>query len=53
MDSTMSRTKKYLSYFGKSFFRDKIAITLVILILLAIAGIIYGLTKGKSEDSTP
>jgi len=40
MDSTLNRTKKYLAYFGRSFYRDKIALTLMCLICLTIAGII-------------
>lgn len=40
MDSTLSRTKKYLAYFGKSFFKDKVAISFILLIVLSILGII-------------
>jgi hypothetical protein len=53
MDGTMQRTKKYLAYFGKSFFRDKIAITLILLIILTIIGIIYGKLHGKDDNSPP
>ena len=40
MDSTMTRTKKYLAYFAKSFFKDKVAISMILLIVLALVGII-------------
>jgi hypothetical protein len=40
MDGTLNRTKKYLAYFGRSFFRDKIALTFMCLICLTIVGII-------------
>lgn len=40
MDSTMARTKKYLSYFSKSFFNDKVAISFLILIILTSIAII-------------
>lgn len=52
MDTTMNRTKKYLSYFGKSFLKDKIAITMICLILFTIVGIIVVLAKGKKEDNS-
>jgi len=52
MDTTMNRTKKYLSYFGKSFLKDKIAITMICLILFTIVGIIVVLAKGKKEDDS-
>lgn len=41
MDGTMDRTKKFLTYFGRSFFRDKIALCFLIMIVLTIAAIIY------------
>ena len=40
MDGTLNRTKKYLAYFGRSFFRDKIALALMCLICATIVGII-------------
>lgn len=40
MEGTLNRTKKYLAYFGRSFFRDKIALTLMCLICATIVGII-------------
>lgn len=50
MDTTMNRTKKYLGYFGKSFLKDKIAITMICLILFCVVGIIVVLAKGKKEE---
>jgi hypothetical protein len=41
MDGTLNRTKKYLAYFGRSFLRDKIAVTLMCLICATIIAIIY------------
>ena len=35
----MTRTKKYLRYFGASFFQDRTAVTLMCLIFLTIVGI--------------
>eukprot|EP00347_Sterkiella_histriomuscorum_P010134 403377471 len=40
MDSTMTRTKRYLTYFGRSFFKDKVAVTFLLLILGCLIGII-------------
>jgi hypothetical protein len=40
MDTTLGRTKKYLAYFGRSFFRDKVAISFLLLIFLTLCGII-------------
>ena len=50
MDSTLNRTKKYLAYFGRSFFRDKIALTLMCLICATIAGIIVVATLPDKKD---
>ncbi len=36
----MTRTKKYLQYFSKSFFNDKVAISFLILIILTSIAII-------------
>jgi hypothetical protein len=36
----MTRTKRYLSYFGRSFCKDKVVIFLLSLILLTVIGII-------------
>lgn len=41
MDGTLNRTKKYLAYFGRSFLRDKIAVTFMCLICATIIAIIY------------
>jgi len=46
----MSRTKKYLAYFGKSFFKDKVAMSFMILIILTFVGIIYSLTLKNLND---
>ena len=52
MDSTLNRTKKYLAYFGKSFFRDKIALTFMLLIFLTLCGVIYvAILPDKSSGS--
>ena len=40
LDSTMERTKKYLQYFGRSFWRDPVTLTMLFLILATIVGII-------------
>ena len=40
IENTLSRTRKKVDHFKKSFLTDKIAITLVILIILMISGII-------------
>ena len=40
MDSTMTRTKRYLAYFGRGFLRDKVAVTFLLLILACVIGII-------------
>lgn len=40
MDSTMTRTKRYLVYFGKSFCKDKVVMFMLFLIFLTIVGII-------------
>ncbi len=52
MDTTMNRTKKYLAYFGKSFFRDKIAITFVLLIVLTLIAIIYAAILPDKNERT-
>ena len=44
LEGTMVRTKRYLNYFGKSFCGDKVAITIIIMILLTSGGLIYSLT---------
>lgn len=57
----MTRTKKYLAYFGRSFLKDKVAITFILLILVCIIGIIVVAilpSKDKklllaSEDTAP
>lgn len=41
MDSTMTRTKRHLAYFSKSFLRDKVAISFLLLIVCTIIAIIY------------
>ena len=46
MDSTMTRTKRYLVYFGKSFCKDKVVMFFLILILLTIIGIIVVASLG-------
>ena len=40
IEGTLARTKGKVAYFKKSFFNDKVAISLVCLILLAAAGAI-------------
>ena len=40
IENTLSRTKGKVDYFKKSFLRDKVAMTLVILIILAAGGAI-------------
>ena len=40
IEGTLARTKTRIKYFQKSFFKDKVALTLVILIILAAAGCI-------------
>ncbi len=50
MDGTMNRTKKFLAYFGRSFFKDKIAILLMLLILATIAAIIYVATLPSNSN---
>jgi len=49
MDGTLTRTKRYLSYFGKSFFRDKVVLFLLTLIALAVVGniVVATLTNKK------
>ena len=53
LESTMTRTRKYLKYFGKSFCSDKTAVCLLILIVLTLVAIIfvslYFPTPEKSE----
>lgn len=52
MDSTMNRTKKYLAYFGKSFLRDKLVISLLILIFCTIGAIIgVACINGDTSDT--
>jgi hypothetical protein len=51
MDSTMQRTKKYLAYFGKSFLRDKVVITLLVMILCMIGAIIGVACFGGNSSS--
>lgn len=55
MDTTMQRTKKYLVYFGRSFCKDKVAISFMLLILLTICGIIFVATlpaKGSAKSKS-
>jgi len=53
MDSTMTRTKRYLAYFGRSFFRDKVAISFLLLILATLIGIIIvAIIPEKSSSSS-
>ena len=56
MDSTMTRTKRYLAYFGRSFFRDKVAISFLLLIVATLVGIIIVAIipeKTSTVSSTP
>ena len=46
----MSRTKKHLKYFGKSFCADKVALTMFFLIACCIVGIII---VSQLPDKTP
>ena len=50
IEGTLARTKTRIKYFQKSFFRDKVAMTLVCLILVAAAGCIAVLFLPSSED---
>ena len=40
MEGTLARTKKYLQYFHKSFFNDKVAMSFLFLIVLTVIAII-------------
>jgi hypothetical protein len=40
MEGTLSRTKKHLNYFSKSFCMDKVALSLCVMIVLTLGGII-------------
>ncbi len=40
MDSTMTRTRRYLAYFGRSFFKDKVALMFLFLIVVTLVAII-------------
>ena len=40
MESTMTRTKKYLAYFSLNFCKDKVALSFLLLIVLIICGIV-------------
>jgi|LauGreDrversion4_2_1035121.scaffolds.fasta_scaffold227808_3 hypothetical protein len=53
MDSTMNRTKKYLAYFGKSFLKDKVALTMILLIIVTLSGIIWAMTLDPKGSETP
>jgi len=50
MEGTMSRTRKYLAYFGRSFLRDKVALFFLFLIIATIIAIIY--LEVKYDDVT-
>ena len=52
IESTLSRTKTRIKYFQKSFFRDKIAVTLVVLILITIVGAVTVLILPGKETSS-
>ena len=54
LDSTLKRTQKYLKYFGKSFCRDPVTLTMMILIVLVLAGVIVVqfLPKKEKDKST-
>ena len=41
LDGTLARTKKHLDFFGKAFCHDKVAITLLILIVGTGAALCY------------
>ena len=47
MEGTLGRTKKLVAYFGGSFCKDKVAITLILLILSTLGVFIYALTLPK------
>ena len=51
IESTLSRTKTRIKYFQKSFFNDKIAVTLLLLIVAAIVGAVTALLL-PSKDVT-
>ena len=47
----MTRTKRYLVYFGRSFCKDKVVVSLLFLIACCIGGIIaVACMGGKSGD---
>lgn len=51
----MTRTKRYLAYFGRSFFRDKVALSFLFLIVVTLIGIIIVAiipAKNKNLQST-
>ena len=52
IEGTLSRTKTRIQYFQKSFFRDKIAVTLLLLILLAIVGAVTVLILPGNDESS-
>ena len=53
MEGTLQRTKKHLRYFGKSFCKDKIAISLMGLIILTILaiGFVWFYVPDQSEQA--
>jgi hypothetical protein len=50
MEGTLARTKKYLQYFHKSFWNDKVAISFLILIILTIIAIIAVAIMPSKEE---
>ena len=53
IETTLARTKTRIKYFQKSFLQDKIAVTLIILILLGVVGCVVVLIMPKVEDEVP
>lgn len=53
MDSTMTRTKKYLAYFGRSFLKDKVAMMFLFLIFVTLISIIVVAIVPSKNNSVP
>ena len=52
LDTTMERTKKYLQYFGRSFWRDPVTLTMLFLILATLIGVIVVFTLDDKSKKT-
>ena len=53
LDSTMKRTQKYLNYFGKSFLKDPVTLTMIVLIVLTLIGVIIVQFLPSKEEDKP